>query len=289
MNIKMISIILFLILFTLPVFTETSNVVNDPRVIVIKPKAKNSLLLFMVNYNKDDFRSMVSKAMSNGTYDKDFNKLGINDKYFFYYLEKWDSLANSWDCFRSRDGQMFYYNESISATIRNLDSKQVFQVYIIPFMRRAYVPNITIGRYKFEKFTFSISIINNLLGYGSFKTFDNDVYINQELPEFTVNSNTAFLYGIVDFKGGEIKVTNEEKRMNKLRKYLALVKKFKKNANMKVVELNPDEYYASLKKESSDETAKTDSPNAKLTILNMLKEGKITPEQAEKLLNALKQ
>ncbi len=281
MKSRLFLLTLILSLFINPAgYSRTDDVMNDPREIIIKPKAKNSLFLFMVKYNSDDFKALVHQAFVNGTADPDFKKMGINEKNIGFNLGTWEWMASTRDPYLPYT----YYNESMIITIRNLESKQKFQVLIFPWMRRAFIPGVTIGKYKFEKVMLTVSL-------GGANIYNSELDLNNLLPEFTINSNTAYIYGVIDFKHGDIKLVQDEKRMNKLRKYVALVKKFKKNRNMKVVELNADEYYSKLKSESEkgSETAKADSPNAKLTILNMLKEGKITPEQAEKLLNALKQ
>ncbi len=247
MKSKLIIFIAFVLLFmTLECYSKSNDVLNDPREIIIKPRAKNSLVLFYVKFSSDDFKLMVRRSFHEGTFDKslarscDFNERTIVD-----YLYRWEHVSQSLNYGNS---YLEYYGESIIATVMNMESKQKFEVLIFPWMRRAFIPNVTIGKYKFVKITFTVCRGGSLV-------YNNDVFIDKELPEFTVNSNTAFMYGVIDLRGGEIKLTNEEKYMNKLRKYVALVKKFKKNRSMKVIELNPDEYYSAVKTGNDDQAA----------------------------------
>jgi hypothetical protein len=254
--------------------TNNGDVLTDPNEIIIKPKAVNGYLMFMVKYTSDDFKQLVYNAIKNGTGSHRFKERGINLENIFYHLGTWEWMGGA------HDGHLpvNYYNESMSITIKNIESKQVFNVLIFPFMRRAFVPNITVGKYKFEKLTLTISL-------GGANVFNSYIMVDKNLPEFTISNNTAFIYGLINLKGGEINLSNDEKSMTKLKKYLGLMMKF--NKNLKVVELDPANY---IKKDDTNIGSDSNKPRSdKMMILNLLKEGKITPEEAEKLLNALKQ
>ncbi len=281
MKTKFLFFVVLTILLNFQVFSEAKDYLNDPREIIIKPKAVNGFFFFITKYTSNDFKLFMKKALQDGTADPKLKSLDLTENSVIHQLNYWEAqvtditIFDQWHWMGGLD-----YHEYMAATIINMESKQEFNVILHPALRKAFLPNITIGKYKFEKITLTLDL-------GSYGIFNSEVKIGQELPEFTINSNTALIYGMIDLRGGEIKYTNEEKSMKKLRDYVDLMKKFRKNDNLKLVELTPDKD-TDIKLTARTNTDKNNNENERMAILNMLRENKITPQEAEKLLKVLK-
>lgn len=220
-------VISFALLINVFGFSNSGDVLTDPKEIIIKPKAVNGLLMFTVKYWSSDFKLLVKKAIHEGFVDqKLLRDNSVNENNVIEKLNMFEALGYNYDW------TGVIYTELIIATVKNLESKQEFRVVLHPIIKRAFIPNITIGKYKFEKLTLMLS-----LGV-KWDTYKCDIMLHDELPEFTINSNTAFLYGQISLRKGEIKQVNDKKSMEKLRKYIDLIKKFKRYENLKVIELN---------------------------------------------------
>ena len=228
MKIKLFFIFTFILLFNFSIFSQAKDdVVTDPRDIVIKPKAINGLLLFKVKYRSRDFKLLLDAAFKNGTADKKFRTQLNLQNGVSGYLTWFQSVSGSNTGFR--------YQEFLIATIRNIETGQVFKINLHPVKNRAFIPNVTVGRYKFEKLELSI-----LLSFGTYsgvQYYRSYLNIESYLPEFTINSNTAYVYGLVDLRKADIKQSYDEKVMAKLDKYISNLKKFKKFENIKVIGL----------------------------------------------------
>jgi hypothetical protein len=237
MKLKLLLFCIAISLINLSIFSISGDVLTDPKDIIIKPKAKNGLLMFVVKYSSYDFKLLVKKFIHDGMKDPKFlhdngkflRDNGITESNVVSILSMYEGLGYNYD----QTGVI--YSELITATVKNIESKQEFKVVLHPMIKRAFIPNITVGRYKFEKLTLTISLGPN------FDTYNCDLILNDELPGFTINSNTAFLYGQINLKKGEISHVSDEKSMEKLKKYINLIKKFKRYENLKIVEINSSE------------------------------------------------